>query len=233
MKFATGGGGLASGGREGVIYSGSRSNSIFVVGLLKTIAMHTDNNFLLLFFQKNGLTAASVTTEAIACFEEKEITKNSFHLRERMISDEYMIVERGFLRAYTHDVDGNEVTTGFYSPGNLVLEPASFFHRTPSKENVQALIDSKGWVITFEKLNALFHAHVAFREFGRSLLVKGFAALKERMLSTITETAEQRYLTLLQNKPDIFQQAALKHIASYLGVTDTSLSRIRKELSRK
>lgn len=53
------------------------------------------------------------------------------------------------------------------------------------------------------------------------------------MLSMITETAEQRYDTLLQNNPEIFQHAALKHIASYLGITDTSLSRIRKEFSKK
>ena len=48
----------------------------------------------------------------------------------------------------------------------------------------------------------------------------------------ITETAEQRYDTLLKTNPEIFQQAALKHIASYLGITDTSLSRIRKEYTK-
>ena len=53
------------------------------------------------------------------------------------------------------------------------------------------------------------------------------------MLSMITETAEQRYDTLLKTYPEIFQQAALKHIASYLGITDTSLSRIRKEYTKK
>ena len=52
------------------------------------------------------------------------------------------------------------------------------------------------------------------------------------MLSMITETAEERYANLLKNRPDILQQAPLKHIASYLGITDTSLSRIRKEFAR-
>jgi hypothetical protein len=53
------------------------------------------------------------------------------------------------------------------------------------------------------------------------------------MLSMITETAEERYTQLLMNRPEIFQQASLKNIATYLGVTDTSLSRIRRDLSRK
>ena len=72
-----------------------------------------------------------------------------------------------------------------------------------------------------------------FREFGRSLLVSGFASLKSRMLSMITATAEERYEKLLQTNPSIFQTAALKHIASYLGVTDTSLSRIRKKFAKQ
>lgn len=188
---------------------------------------------LLRFFQTHGLNFASVIEEALSYFEEKEFGKADFFLKEGLVSNEYMILQTGFLRAFTHDTDGNDVTTNFYGPGNLVLEVASFFHRTPSKENMQALVPSKGWVITFEKLNGLFHAHPAFRETGRSILVKGFAALKERMLSMINETAEQRYLTLLQKNPDIFQQAPLKHIASYLGITDTSLSRIRKELAKR
>jgi CRP-like cAMP-binding protein len=207
---------------------------VFSIGIFNPeTRFMNDNPMLRQFFQKNGLTTASVVEEAINCFDEKKISRNSLHLKEGLIANEYMVVESGFLRAYTHDTDGNEVTTGFFTKGNLVLEPSSFFHRTPSKENIQALVDSKGWVLTFEKLNALFHAHVAFREFGRSVLVKGFAALKERMLAMINETAEQRYLTLLQTNPDIFQQAPLKHIASYLGVTDTSLSRIRKEITNR
>jgi CRP-like cAMP-binding protein len=190
-------------------------------------------NTLRQFFQLNGLSAMSVIEEALTHFDEKEIARNAFHLKEGTVSNEYMVLESGFLRAFTHDVEGNEVTTGFFAPGAVVIEVASFFHRTPSRENIQALTDSKGWVITFEKLNGLFHAYPAFREFGRSVLVKGFASLKERMLSMINETAEQRYLALLQKNPAIFQQAPLKHIASYLGITDTSLSRIRKEVTKK
>jgi CRP-like cAMP-binding protein len=114
-----------------------------------------------------------------------------------------------------------------------VFEVSSFFNRSISKENIQATADCTGWFITYEQLNNLFHALPEFREFGRSVLVKGFATLKTRMLSMITETAEQRYDALLKTNPEIFQHAALKHIASYLGITDTSLSRIRKEYSKK
>lgn len=184
------------------------------------------------FFQQHGLSSNGLMEEIEPYFMEKTMAKGSLHLKEGLVANEYMVLESGFLRAYTHNHEGGEVTTNFFAPGAAVFEVASFFNRVPSKENIQALADSKGWVITYEQLNHLFHAYPAFREFGRSVLVKGFAALKERMLSTVTETAEQRYLALLQSKPHIFQQAPLKHIASYLGITDTSLSRIRKERMR-
>ena len=115
----------------------------------------------------------------------------------------------------------------------LVFEVSSFFNRTPSKESIVALCDCKGWFITFDQLQLLFHSIYEFREFGRSVLVQGYISLKQRMLSQINESAETRYANLLNNNPEIFQNAPLKNIATYLGITNTSLSRIRKEFSKK
>ena len=137
------------------------------------------------------------------------------------------------MRAFAYDTDGNDVTTNFYSEKQVVFEVASFFNRTIARENIQSLTDSKGWTITYQQLNNLFHTLPEFREFGRHVLVKGFSSLKTRMLSLITETAEERYIELMKKNPEIFQYAPLKMIASYLGVTDSSLSRIRREFSNK
>jgi CRP-like cAMP-binding protein len=166
-------------------------------------------------------------------FEEIHIAKNDFLLKEGRISDRYLFLEEGFMRAFTHDTDGNDVTTGFFSKNQIVLELSSFFLRNGSTENIHALIDCKGWFCTFDQLQFLFHSIPEFREFGRMILVKNSVALKQRMLSTINEPAEKLYEHLLLSNPEIFQHAPLKNIASYLGVTDTSLSRIRKEFSIK
>ena len=191
------------------------------------------NQTLIQFLNRSNLVSLS-TAETIAdTFNPKEISRNSYFLKEGKISDEYFFLENGFLRAFAHDTDGNDVTTNFYSANQVVFEVSSFFNRSISKENIQATEYCTGWFITFEQLNNLFHSLPEFREFGRAVLVKGFASLKTRMLSMITETAEQRYDALLKTNPEIFQHAALKHIASYLGITDTSLSRIRKEYSKK
>lgn len=188
---------------------------------------------LISFFKNTNLVSAAAAVEIAAHFTRKTISKNQLQLTAGKICDEYLFLEKGYMRAFAHDTEGNEVTTNFYKQGQLIFEVSSFFNRTRSQENIQALTDCDGWAINYEQLNDLFHTLPEFREFGRSVLVKGFAALKIRTLAMITETAEERYEQLLATNPEIFQHAPLKNIASYLGVTDTSLSRIRKELAKK
>jgi CRP-like cAMP-binding protein len=188
---------------------------------------------LIRFFTDSNLVSSKAAEEIARSFTPREVKRNEFLAKEGRVYNEYFFLENGFIRAFAYDTEGNDVTTNFYSSGQIVFEVSSFFNRTVSRENFQAVIDCHGWAITYEQLNHLFHSMHEFRDFGRSILVKGFSTLKTRMLSMITETAEQRYDTLLRTNPEIFQHAALKHIASYLGITDTSLSRIRKEYSKK
>ncbi len=192
-----------------------------------------DKGKLIALFQTSNLVSLNTAEEIAEQFSEKNYSKNDYLLTNQKICNEYFFLEEGFMRAFTFDVNQHDVTTGFYSAGQVVFEVSSFFNRTISKENIQALADCRGWVITYEQLNMLFHAIPEFREFGRSALVKGFTSLKIRMLSMINETAEERYVNLLRSNPEIFQYAPLKSVATYLGITDTSLSRIRKEFSKK
>lgn len=185
------------------------------------------------FLQSSGKMNARLAEVVAARFQPREVEKGAFLLREGKVCDEFLFLDSGFLRAFVLNTEGEEVTTGFYKAGGIVFEVASFFHRTPSRENIQALTGCSGWAVSFTELNALFHGLPQFREFGRHLLVQGYAALKERMLSTITEPAETRYARLLHTHPEILQQAPLKYVASFLGITDSSLSRIRREWAKK
>lgn len=190
-------------------------------------------NHLTEFIHRSNLVSLSTAQEIAGHFAHQQLAKGEFLLKAGQIPDAYFFLDRGYIRAFAEDVHGSEVTTAFYSPGDMIFEVASFFNRTRSRENIQALSDCGGWFITYQQLNTLFHGLPEFREFGRWVLANGFASLKGRMLSTITETAEERYAELLRAKPEIFQHAPLKFIATYLGITDTSLSRIRANLSKK
>jgi len=192
-----------------------------------------DKNKLITFIESIVPIPRQKVKEIAAHFQEIEIKKNEFFIKQGRICNNYLFLENGFIRSYTFDLDGNDVTTEFYSNNQIVFEVGSFFQKTLSKENFQALEDSDGWYIDFDQLNMLFHSIPEFREFGRMILVKGFISFKQRALSLINESAEQRYETLIKARPEIFQRAPLKYIASYLGITDTSLSRIRRALAHK
>ncbi len=181
---------------------------------------------------KSGFFSTELSSIIENQFQSKTFEKNEFLLKENEVSDAYYFIESGIIRSFAIDTDGNEISTQFYTEGDMVFEVQSFFLRCPSKENFQALtqIDCK-W-ISFETMNKLFHEYPQFREFGRSMLVQGFANLKGRMLSHITTTAEERYQQLILDKPFLIEQVPLKYLSSYLGITDTSLSRIRKEMSK-
>lgn len=190
-------------------------------------------NALLTFIKQNFAFPPGVAEDIVAQFQPRTVEKGELILRAGNVSDEYLFLESGLLRAYLHDTEGEEITLSFFPAGGVVFEVSSFFQRIPSQENIEALTEARVWAITFEKLNHLFHTVPAFREMGRALLVKGFISFKARTLSLINKTAEQRYEALLQEQPEIFQHAPLKHIASFLGITDSSLSRIRREMTRK
>ena len=183
------------------------------------------------FFQKNSDMSLQTIINLTNHFEERKFWKNEFFLREGKVSDLLYLAE-GFMRAYTFDLKGNEVTTNLFAKNRQVFDHASFFLQTPSEENIKAVTDCLGYSITFEKMNAIFHSIPEFREYGRRMLVKELVSYKKRTLAVINKSAEQRYEDLIKDDKDIFQFVQLKYIASYLGVTNSSLSRIRREFSK-
>ena len=195
--------------------------------------MAADTAPLIQYIQQTFPIATDKAEEIAGRFTEKEVAKNDYLLVEGKVCKEFCFLETGFVWSSTFDINKNNITTNFYSGRQVVCELFSFFKQIPSKENFQALTDCQIWYITFDELQIAFHSMPEFREFGRSMLVSAYAGLKQRMLSMLHNTAEERYALLIQQSPDIFQNAPLKNIASYLGVTNTSLSRIRKEFTKK
>ena len=163
-------------------------------------------------------------------YQKINVQKGDFLINSGKVVNHYYIVEKGFLRSFVIDVKGNEVTTNFYSQGSIILEETSFFLRIPTKEYVQVMEDVELWVKDFTTFQEHFNFSEKYREWGRAHLSKNFFEFKQRSLAMITESATERYQDLVENYPEIIQKASLKHIASFLGITDTSLSRIRKEL---
>jgi CRP-like cAMP-binding protein len=190
----------------------------------------TEQHFLSKVFKSSDFTAEELTT-ILSKFEPVNFLKNDYLLRDGKTENHYWFVENGFLRSYVVDTAGKDITTHFYAQGDIVIDWTSFFLRHPTRENIQALTDCICWQLDFDTFQQLFHSIKAFREQGRTTLVGSYFALKKQSVSMIADQAKERYARLLKERPNIIQNVSLKHIATYLGVTDTSLSRIRKEIS--
>ena len=189
-----------------------------------------NNNSMLNNEFKDWFVSSEELELILSGYQKTTINKGDFIVKPGTIVNHYYLVDSGFLRAYVIDIKGNEVTINFYSNTSLILEETSFFLKTPAKEYIQALEDCVLWCKDFNTFQEHFNFSEKYREWGRAHLAKNFFALKQRSLSMITETATDRYKNLLENNPETLKKASLKHIASFLGITDTSLSRIRKRI---
>lgn len=189
-----------------------------------------DSHFLSQIFSSNGITKEELKI-ILPQYKKVTISKNDYLLNQRTVEKKYWFVESGFIRSYIIDTEGNDITFNLYASGDVVIDYPSFFFLLPTRENIQALTDCVCWEIDFASFQELFNSISNYREQQRGLLVGSYFALKEHSISLIADQAKERYLKLLKSKPHLVQNVSLKHIATFLGITDTSLSRIRKEIA--
>ncbi|TDX86770.1 Crp/Fnr family transcriptional regulator [Epilithonimonas xixisoli] len=166
-------------------------------------------------------------------FEKHEkmfFKKGEFFLKENEVSNEYFVLESGVARSFVFDVNNNDITINFFTESDIVIEASSIFQRIPSMENIQAETDCVAWKIDYDDFQNLFLTIPALAEWGRAWMSYQLFYLKQKSVEVITKSATERYLDLIKAKPEVLKFAPLKNIASFLGITDTSLSRIRKEI---
>jgi CRP-like cAMP-binding protein len=163
-------------------------------------------------------------------YQRVDIAKGEYFIKEGTTANFYYFMESGFARSYAVDLEGNDISTKFFSATDIVIDWHSYFTKAKCREDIQAITNCVAWRITYENFMKLFSIE-AFRDVGRNKLVTNYFELKNHSVSIISDPAKDRYLNLLKTKPDIIHNVPLKQIATYLGITDTSLSRIRKEIT--
>lgn len=165
----------------------------------------------------------------ISSFEIKTIKKGDFFLKSGIICRKMAFIESGYLRMY--DIaDGKEITFWIGSNGKFITSLSSFIFETENFWNIQAVTDCNILVINREKHFELCKQQPKWLEFDNLLLAHSFALLEKSMFSQLHTTAQQRFENLLKEEPALFNHVPLQHIASMLGITPESLSRLRKNL---
>jgi CRP-like cAMP-binding protein len=195
----------------------------------ETLEVPPEKHFLTTIFSEANFKSEDFE-KVLRQYKKVEFAKNDFLIKLGTTANFYYFLESGFARSYAIDLEGNDITTKFFSSTDIVIDWHSYFLRTKCREDIQAITPCTAWKITFDDFMKLFSIE-PFREVGRTRLVNNYFELKNHSVSVIADPAKDRYLNLLKQKPDIVLNVPLKQIATYLGVTDTSLSRIRKEVS--
>lgn len=168
--------------------------------------------------------------DIVSKFKKKKIKKNEFLLMQGEICKDLIFVQNGCLRLYYLQEDV-EVSVWFALKHSSAIEIYSFISETPTNNYLQAIEDSEIFYLPKIELNKLYQTHPKMQEMMRKFWEDVILHLLERFTALQRDSAEQRYLDLL-NKPELLQTIPQKYLASFIGVTPTSLSRIKKNITK-
>lgn len=164
----------------------------------------------------------------------KEYKKGDYFNQHKNICRYLGFINTGVFRSYVIDRKTAEEKNVFlYSKNKFVVPFKSFINQTPCDYHTQAMTDASIHYININDLLSLYNKSHKWERFGRLMAQMAFNVTIERMESLLFKTPEERYLELIKDHPDIFNNIPLYHISSYLGIQGPSLSRIRKRISGK
>jgi CRP-like cAMP-binding protein len=166
-------------------------------------------------------------------FIPKKLRKKQYLLQEGDVCRYTAFVEKGMLRTFTVDEKGNEPILQFSMEGWWIADLYSFLTDEPSQYNIEALEECELLLITKENWDILLKKVPAFEHYFRILIQNNLIATQRRLMSSLSETAEEKYTKLINNFPGCVQRVPQHMIASYLGITPETLSRVRSQMAAR
>lgn len=190
--------------------------------------MRNDMNEL----QKNIASLFEVNTEDLktisAFFHPIQMSKGEYFLQSGEYANRMGFIQSGMMRELVNLPD-KEVTKWIATPGYFVTDLSSFLFHEPAKSTLQALTPCELYVISKEDYSSLGNVVSSWNTVEKLFLAKCFATMSERILTFISMTAEERYHELWNSNKELFNQVPLQYLASMLGMTPETLSRLRKK----
>lgn len=152
--------------------------------------------------------------------------KGTILIHAEKVEPYFYILETGIARAYS-DGENQQITFWFGQAGDVLLSYNSYINNKPGYENIELLEDSVLYQIHLHDLFELYNQHLALANWGRKIAERELIATEKRLIDRSFKDAKERYRDFIVQSPNLIKRVALKHIASYLGVTQVTLSRIR------
>ena len=163
------------------------------------------------------------------CISEVRYPKGHVLIRSGRVEKMLYFIRIGIVRAYS-DADRGDVTFWFGKEGDVVISMKSYVSGQPGYEHIETLEACDLYQMKVQDLEALFASDIHVANWGRKLIGQELIKTEERLISMQFKTAQRRYLDLMSASPDLLHRVPLCHIASYLGITQVSLSRIRADI---
>lgn len=166
-------------------------------------------------------------------FSPKKLRKKQYLLQEGNVCQYMAFVENGLLRSYNVDEKGLEHMIQFAWEGWWITDTYSFHSGTSATFNIDAIEDAELLLITLPHFEDMMLKVPAMERYFRILFQKNIISKERRLMNTITYSSEEKYIKLTENNPELVQRIPQNLIASYLGITPETLSRLRKSLHLK
>jgi CRP-like cAMP-binding protein len=166
-------------------------------------------------------------------FIPKSLRKRQYVLNAGDVCQYITFVDKGMLRSFTVDPEGNEHVVQFAIEGWWVSDVGSFISGKDAMYNIEALEDCELLHLKKAGMDELLMKLPVMERFFRILMQNNVVALQRRAVAYMSLSAEEKYLKLMEVAPDVMQRASQQHIASYLSITPETLSRVRKKVSER
>ena len=183
---------------------------------------------------KNSISLSAQAEEYIYSIStEKTVSKGEILIREGQTVNKTFFVTQGSLRSFCVDKEGKEHTLQFAFRDWWISDFIAIYGNEPASLTVECISDSSVIEFNAQKLNEIYLQFPEFEPFQRKNLERHVVSLHKRILNQLQLTALERYNLFLEQYPNIEQHVPNYHIASYLGITQQSLSRIRVQKAKK
>lgn len=178
----------------------------------------------------NLLTEAEIE-DALRSARPKMVPKGEFLIQEGQVSKDVAFIASGFCMSYYHNTAGEEVAFCFAFPNSFITAFSSFISQAPTAENIVALTDMELLMLSREKVQEVTAVSPNWARFNQLMAEEEYMRLEKRVFLLQAETAMEKYQDLLTHHPEYLQLIPQSYLASYLGITQRHLSRIRQQLT--
>ena len=206
------------------------SLSLCLQRILKKLILN-DTKRVETFFQQFNILTNNEIADFVQNSTLKVIKKDDFFIRQGEACREVAFIVNGIFRSFYISDKGEEITYCITFPSNLITAYSSFITGSSTSENIQAICDVELLVVPKYIIDDFSNKNPNWVKFLKVIAEQQYIELEKRIFQLQKSNALQRYSDLINNQPEYLRKIPLQYLASYLGITQRHLSRIRKEIS--